>query len=43
MTSIRRFTAEDLFAFANINLDHLTETVLKDLSFSLLKFGSGIV
>jgi hypothetical protein len=27
MTSLRRFTADDLFKFANVNLDHLTETV----------------
>mmetsp|Transcript_44724 Transcript_44724/g.112126 ORF Transcript_44724/g.112126 Transcript_44724/m.112126 type:complete len:175 (+) Transcript_44724:46-570(+) len=26
MTSLRRFTAEDLFGFTNINLDYLTET-----------------
>mmetsp|Transcript_22488 Transcript_22488/g.61301 ORF Transcript_22488/g.61301 Transcript_22488/m.61301 type:complete len:175 (+) Transcript_22488:1-525(+) len=26
MTSLRKFTAEDLYGFANINLDHLTET-----------------
>ena len=24
---MRKFTADDLFSFANINLDHLTETV----------------
>jgi hypothetical protein len=27
MTTLRRFTADDLFKFANVNLDHLTETV----------------
>ncbi len=27
MTTLRRFNAEDLFSFSNINLDHLTETV----------------
>jgi hypothetical protein len=27
MTSLRRFEADDLFKFANVNLDHLTETV----------------
>ena len=26
MTTLRRFTAEDLFHFNNVNLDHLTET-----------------
>ena len=34
MTTLRRFTAEDLFHFNNVNLDHLTETVTlpRDLS-----------
>jgi len=27
MTSLRRFCADDMFKFANVNLDHLTETV----------------
>ena len=26
MTTIRRFTTDDMFQFNNINLDHLTET-----------------
>ena len=26
MTTIRRFTTDDMFRFNNINLDHLTET-----------------
>ena len=26
MTTIRRFTTDDMFHFNNINLDHLTET-----------------
>ena len=26
MTTLRQFTADDLFKFANVNLDHLTET-----------------
>lgn len=26
MTSLRRFTCDDLFAFNNVNLDILTET-----------------
>ena len=27
MTTIRRFTTDDLFRFNNVNLDELTETV----------------
>lgn len=27
MTTIRRFCCNDLLRFANVNLDHLTETV----------------
>jgi hypothetical protein len=27
MTTIRKFTCEDLFKFNNVNLDKLTETV----------------
>jgi hypothetical protein len=27
MTTIRRFCCEDLLKFANVNIDHLTETV----------------
>ncbi len=27
MTTTRRFTADDLFRFNNVNLDHYTETV----------------
>ena len=26
MTTIRRFTTDDMFKFNNVNLDHLTET-----------------
>ena len=27
MTTIRRFTCDDLFSFNNVNLDYFTETV----------------
>jgi len=27
MTSVRRFTCDDLFTFNNVNLDYFTETV----------------
>lgn len=45
MTTIRRFCCDDLLKFANVNIDHLTETVISPLllcclidwgSFSLL-------
>ena len=36
MTSLRRFTADDLFKFGNVNLDHLTETVLYSASSPVL-------
>ena len=31
MSTLRRFTTEDLFNFGNINLDHLTETVKREM------------
>eukprot|EP01043_Picozoa_sp_COSAG02_P079224 COSAG02_NODE_18222_length_952_cov_2.724502_2_plen_118_part_00 len=37
MTTIRRFTTDDMFQFNNINLDHLTETY--NLNFYLQYLG----
>ncbi len=39
MTTVRRFCCDDLLRFANVNVDHLTETVLLSLSLSLSLVG----
>jgi hypothetical protein len=36
MTTVRRFCCDDLLRFANVNVDHLTETVLLSVSLSLV-------
>lgn len=38
MTTVRRFCCDDLLRFANVNVDHLTETVLLSLSLVGLLF-----
>ena len=43
MTSLRRFNAEDLFNFANVNLDHLTETVLLIWLSYLMLFSTSLI